>query len=287
MKRIAVILWLAFALFAGLPNALAQEAVPLDRPEPAHWAFASIIGTGWYKLDGGRSAFIFTASPRQHLRKSGFSDSGQREIGIFINYDAAIGLFEVDDLPGFIDSDNFSTVSFTPGIGFEIPVNQDWYLRASANIGWGNSFGDGTSAWIYYGGLKSRYQFGGAKRSWSLLNGLVFAGINPDGGPAQSVSGLFTGLEYAHPLPGTKAPEYRLHWQIGYTLIEDKVRIVQRDQAFQSIGNTAELGLSVSRTSGPFQLWFMSFDRLGLTYAVDSSGNFESLTFNFTSWFDK
>ncbi len=277
---------LSLALFSSTGHA--QESLQDERPEPAHWAFASIIGTGWYELDGGRSAFILTATPRQHIHEAGFTDSGEREMGFYINYDAAIGVFDLD-IPELIDSDNFSTVSFTPGLGLEIPVTPDWYLRAFGNVGWGTSIGDGTSAWIYYAGLKSRFRFGGPDKNWSLLNGLFYAGINPDGGQAQSVSGLFTGLEFSHSIPAARenASNFRLHWQLGYTLIEDQVRVATQGQSYQSIGNTAEIGVAISRPERPFSFWFMEFDRVGATYSVDSRGNFEALTLNFTSWFDK
>lgn len=266
---------------------MAQETVRNEQPEPAHWAFASVVGTGWYELEGGRSAFILTARPRHIIRETEFAKDGERNVGFYINYDAAIGLYNIDNIPEIVDSENFSTVSFTPGIGFEFPVNPDWYLRGYANAGWGTSIGDGTSAWIYYSGVKSRYQFGGADRNWLLLNGLYFAGFNPDGGHTESVSGLYTGFEFSHGVSASPESNYRLHWQLGYTLIKDQVRVAVQNQNPQSIGNTAELGVAVSRPGRPFALWFMEFERLGFTYVLDSRGNFDALMLNFTSWFEK
>ncbi len=267
----------------------AQESLSASQPEPAHWAFASVIGTGWYQLEGGRSAFILTATPRQNFRESGFGESGNRQAGWYINYDASIGFFEIDDIPGFIDSDNFSTASFTPGIGVEYPLTRHWHLRAYGNLGWGTSFGEGADAWIYYSGIRSRYRFGKRDRNWALLNGLFYAGINPEGGSVQSISGIYTGLEYSHNIPGPRpdSGEYRLHWQAGYTFLDDDVVIARQEQAFQSVGNTAEFGVAISRPGKPFGWWIVEFERLGVTYALDSNGNYESLTLSFTSWFEK
>ncbi|HKJ16185.1 MAG TPA: hypothetical protein VJ984_02400 [Xanthomonadales bacterium] len=285
-KRWSGLILVAFCIFGDLK---AQETVVFNEPEPAHWAFASVIGTGWYQLEGGRSAFILTATPRQYIRESGLSESGERQLGLFINYDTSVGFFGIDDIPGFLDSDNFSTLSFTPGIGIEIPVTRDWYLRGYANFGWGTSFGDGTNGWIYYSGIRSRYRFGAIDKNWALLNSIFFAGINPDGDSGQSISGMYAGLEFSHAIPGPRpdSGDYMLHWNTGYTFIDDSVRIAVQSQDFQSIGNTAEIGVAISRPQAPFRLWFMQFERLGLTYAFDSRGNYESLTFNFTSWFDK
>lgn len=79
-----------------------------------------------------------------------------RQNGLWINYDAAIGLYNIGAAPGVINPDNLSTVSFTPGIEAEFPVSDRWTLRSYANLGWGTAMGDGDSAWIWYAGIKSR-----------------------------------------------------------------------------------------------------------------------------------
>jgi hypothetical protein len=257
--------------------------------EPAHWALASVIGTGWYQIEGGRSAFILTVPPRQVLRESSIDDAGNRQVGIFINYDTAIGFYNIKDIPEIVDSDNFSTVSFTPGVELEFPIYPDWYIRAYANLGWGTSFGEGVSAWIYYAGIKSRFLFGGSDRKWALLNGVSYAGLNPEGGSSKSIAGVFTGIEYSHVFAESRSDDtsHMLHWQLGYTFVDDSIDIITRDDSIQSIGNTAEIGLAISRPDQPYRLWILNFDRLGLTYTLDSNGKFKSITMNFTSWFEK
>jgi hypothetical protein len=284
------------ALLLSLPisDLRAQEssAEGFQRPgdqEPAHWALASVIGTGWYQLEGGRSAFILTVPPRQVLRESGMDDAGNRQIGIFLTYDTAIGFYNIDHIPEIIDSDNFSTASFTPGVEIEIPISPDWYIRAYANLGWGTSFGEGASAWIYYAGVKSRYLFGGSDRKWALLNGVSYAGLKPESGSSNSIAGLFTGIEYSHVFAESRRVDtsHMLHWQLGYTFVDEAIDIITRDGTLRSIGNTAEIGLAISRPDQPYRLWILNFDRLGLTYTLDSNGKFKSITLNFTSWFEK
>jgi hypothetical protein len=94
-----------------------------------------------------------------------------------------------------------------------------------------------------------------------LLNGVSYAGLKPESGSSNSIAGLFTGIEYSD--------------------------IITRDGTLRSIGNTAEIGLAISRPDQPYRLWILNFDRLGLTYTLDSNGKFKSITLNFTSWFEK
>lgn len=256
----------------------------MSAEEPIHWALASVVGTGWYHVAGGRDAFIVSLSPRQVLRETRRGGAKTRQNGLWINYDAAVGLYELDTVPGFLDTENFSTVSFTPGIEAEFPATERWTLRGYANLGWGTALGDGNSAWIWYGGIKSRYRLGPPKSSWSLLNGLYYAGFSSDEGGSRDMTGLFTGVEFAHVLSRTSA--WRLHWHLGFTALEDSFAFALRDAAPRTIGDTAELGLAVSRKDDPFKLWFVEFDRLGLKYSFDTDGEFKSISLTVGSWFD-
>lgn len=252
--------------------------------EPIHWALASVVGTGWYRVSGERDAFIFSLSPRQVLRETRPGGRETRQNGLWINYDAAIGLYDIDAAPGVLSPDNLSTVSFTPGIEAEFPVNERWTLRSYANLGWGTAIGDGESAWIWYAGIKSRYRLGSSKGNWSLLNGLYYAGFSPDGGSSRDMTGLFAGVEFSHAL--RKDSAYRLHWHLGYTALEDSVAFVLRGETPRTIGDTAELGLAISRPDDPFALWFLKFDRLGLKYSFDTDGEFKSISLTVGSWLD-
>lgn len=276
---------LFWVLVLLLPLVLeAQEPQPLATEDPIHWALASVVGTGWYHVAAGREAFIVSLSPRQVLRETSSAACPERGSGLWINYDAAVGLYEIDSVPGFLDQDNLGTISFTPGIEAEVPVTDGWTLRAYANLGWGTAVSDGDSAWIWYAGLRSRYRLGTATSDWYLLNGLYYAGFDPDTGSTQDMTGLFAGLEYAHGLG--RRSGYRLFWHAGYTFLEDSVPLVVRDNQALSIGDTVELGLAVGRVDEPFRLWFLEFDRLGLKYNVDTDGEFKSISLTVGSWFD-
>lgn len=281
--------WAALALMIA-----GNAAQPLHAQEPVnegsapiHWAFASLVGTGWYEVGDGRSAFVIGATPRQTIRETGQYRADETEFGIFVRYDAAAGLFGIPQLADIADTENFSTVSFTPGIELEIPLREHWRLRTFANFGWGTALGDGASAWIYYAGIKSEYLIGFDSGTLAALNGLYFAGYSPDQGPSGELASLFTGVEFRHDSSRLRwrGEPLDLIWHTGYSVMNDEARFGLRDGGLTSIGNTAEFGLAIALRDRPFRLWGFEFERLGLTYSASGDGEFGALVLNFSSWF--
>lgn len=257
--------------------------------QPVHWAFASLVGTGWYDVAGGRSAFILGAAPRQSLRAAEYRGEGERRIGINIRYDATLGLYRLEDFLDLTDADNVSTLSFTPGMELEIPLNERWDLRVFANLGWGTALGEDVSAWIYYTGVKSQYRFDVPLGGLSLLNGVWYAGYSSDDGPSEELAALFAGAEYRH---GVARPRWReepldLIWHLGYTYMAVPAEFGLRGLEATSIGDTVELGLAVALRERPFRVFGVEFDRFGLTYALGDNGEFGSITLNLESWFTR
>ena len=287
--RLACASLLLLAQIASAAEVHAQTPEPTVEAQPIHWAFASLVGTGWYEVGDGREAFVIGATPRQSIRKANLSESGDRRLGVRIRYDAALGLYSFDDLFEITDLDNFSTVSLVPGIELEIPVTHRWRLRAFANLGWGTTFDGAASAWIYYSGIKSQYLF---ERSWgavALLNGYYAAGFSPDSGESGVLSALYAGIEVKQE---TNRLRWRtdavdLFWSFGYRLMDDDVDFGVRDSTIESISDAAEVGLALSLRSRPFRVWGLEFERLGVTYARGVESDFESITLNFSSWFDQ
>jgi len=269
--------------------AFAQAASGEEQLQPVHWAFASLVGTGWYDVKDGQSAFIMGITPRQSIREPLLLHSGERRIGVNIRYDAALGLYNIEEIIGIAEPENFSTVSFTPGVEFEIPVTAKWRLRAYVDLGWGTAFDDGQSAWIYYTGVKSRYQFGKSTDRFALLNGIYYAGFLPDSGPSADLAALFTGLEYRHGFPVVRwrTEALDLVWHVGYTYLSDPAAFGLYDASLESIGDTWEVGLAVALRERQFRIGWFEFERLGLTYTTDDAGEFGAITLNLNSWFTR
>jgi hypothetical protein len=284
------LLLLAFLSFALSSDIVAQDADKQPREDPArqvHWAMGAFFGTGWYQVDANRSVYIFRVPPRQTLRESSFSADGKRTLGIEFQYPFSFGLNKLDTLPDFADFDNYATVSFTPGVQVEIPVTEKWYLRPYAHLGWGMELNNSDSAWIYYGGLKSRYRLGSDESRWSLLNAIHYAGYNPEFEKRGRYGSFMTGLEFDHPLKGVTlgGDEAWLNWHMTYNYLLDKLNFHVEDDRVESINDQWELGLALGKGDKKMKFWFLSFEHVGLSFKWSSNGTYKAISLNMRSPF--
>jgi len=279
--------FLMYALSGDVP-AQAVEFQPREDPErQVHWAMGAFFGTGWYRVDDNRSMFIFRIPPRHTLRESSIGEKGKRKLGIEIHYPVTFGLHNLDQLPDFIDFDNFATVSFTPGVQLEIPLTEKWHLRPYAHFGWGTETSSSESAWIYYGGIKSRYRLGGGRVKWSLLNGLYYAGYQPEFKDRGQFGSFMTGLEYAQPLKNFEldGDALWLNWHVTYNYFFDKINFHVDEDQVESINDQWEIGLALSKGSKKMKFWFISFEHLGLSYKWSSNRQYTAISVNLRSPF--
>jgi hypothetical protein len=294
-----VLLTAALLIFSavGSSGSFAQEssgAEPLASVkatfEPVHWAYSSFFGTGWYEKKNARSVFVLRIPPRQTLRKSSISDDGERKLGLEIRYPLTLGLHDVQDLGGIIENDNFGTVAFAPGVELEIPISKQWYLRPFAHIGWGKELELGESAWMYYAGIKSQYEFKSKNQyKWYLLNSLYYAGYTPDEGRSDHLSVAEIGLEFLQPLNNASLAgrPIDLHWRVMYSFMGNDIHFNLPDGSFDPISDQMEITLQTSFRDGPLKVWFLNVHRLGIGYRFSSSGEFSAITLSMRSWFKK
>jgi len=278
-------------LFAFLvPVSLQAQTVPYE-PEPeqqVHWALAAFFGTGWYQVDENRSAFIFRIPPRQTVRESGWHDNGKRKLGVEIQYPLALGLHQLDDIPDFIEFDNYGTITFTPGVQVEIPISDKWYLRPYGHIGVGYERESGEWAGIWYGGLKSRYLLGESNRfRWSLLNGIYYAGYKPEFENRGRYGSAMAGLEFNQPLGNLKlgGEPVWLNWHVTYNYLYDRLNFHVDEDNVESIDDQWEVGLALGRGGKGVKIWFMTFEHVGLAYKWSSNGRYKAISFNLRSPF--
>ena len=69
--RVLIIL-VVFCLF---PAPLWAQYAQAEPEKQVHWASAAFFGTGWYRVDENRKAFIFRIPPRQVVRRLGHDRS--------------------------------------------------------------------------------------------------------------------------------------------------------------------------------------------------------------------
>jgi hypothetical protein len=269
--------------------ATAQES-PVEPEKQVHWAMAAVFGTGWYRVDENRSSFIFRIPPRQTLRRAGWTESGERQLGLEILYPVTLGLHQLDELPDLIEYDNYSTITFTPGVALTYPVSERWWLRPYLHYGVGY---EGTSdewARVWYGGVKSRFAFREAGRNtWSLLTAVNFAGYKPQYKNRGQYGAVQVGVETRHRLANFRwfGEPTRLDWHLIYDYYFDQLNFHVSVDEVVSIRDSWELGVAIGLVDRPIRIGWFSFQRLGLSYRWSSDGEYDAVTFNLRSHFTR
>jgi hypothetical protein len=276
-------------LILAAPVLQAQAVLPAgsEPPKQVHWAVGAFFGTGWYRVDDNRSVYVLRIPPRQTLSRASLDEDGNRQLGIEVQYPVSLGLNRLDEIPDFVEFDNYSTISFTPGVQVEVPINPRWSLRPYAHVGYGWESETQEGAAIWYGGVKSRYLLSDSRSRWSLLNGLFFAGYKPEFEDRGQYASFMTGLEAKHPIQSFRLdddPLY-LNWYLTYDWFFDELSFHIDAERVESFRDQWELGLALGKRDAPIKIWFMSFEHIGLAYRWSSDANFNAITVNFRSPF--
>lgn len=269
---------------------LHAQQVLVEPEKQVHWAAAAFFGTGWYKVDENRSSFIFRIPPRQVLRKAGWAPGGERKLGIELFYPVTLGLHKLDDIPDFIEFENYGTISFTPGIAVEIPVTQRWHLRPYAHFGFGYERQSGEWARVYYGGINSRYKLGQTENArWSLLNAVSYAGYKPEFGNRGQYGSVMVGAEGSRAMGDMKiaGTPARLNWHLTYNYLFDNLNFHVAEDEVVSVRDDWEIGLAISRQGSRIKFGFLGFEQLGLAFSWSSNGAYRAISVNMRSPFTK
>lgn len=287
MRAACVLPAYIFLVLASATPVHARE-VPAELVS-AHWAYASIFGTGWYEVDKSRSVFILNVPLRHAFSVSGFDEQGQREIGWEFHYPVTLGLHQIDDLPGILAPDNFGSISFTPGVEAEVPVNERWNLRPYLQAGMGFDLGSSEHAWIYSTGVKSRYQIHSQQVVWGFLANASVAGFGSNKGVAANILGALLGVEASHKWPWSQTG-VDTHWHLTYTRLQngpEYLRAGAQGNPLRNVDSVFELGLAFSPGGGRFKFWLYQPERLGLALQMSPQGDYFALRLNTRSWFTR
>ncbi len=274
----------------GLPALSPAQEVLAEPEKQVHWAMAAVFGTGWYQVDENRSSFIFRMTPRQTLSEAGWDEDGERQIAFEITYPVTLGLHQLDDLPDFIEFDNYSTITFTPGLVVEYPVNEDWHIRPFVNAGGGYEQTSDEWAGVWYMGVTSRYALGATRRTdWSLVNALYYAAYRPQFKNRGQYGSAMAGVQAEQRLERFRlfGEASSLHWHLTYDYYFDKLNFHVTETEVASIRDTWEAGVAIGLTGQRIRFGWFSFEQIGLAYKYSSNGRYRALTFNLRSPFTR
>jgi len=234
-----------------------------DKQNLINWNYALAFGTGAYQI-GDRTVAVI----RVPLGYSLIPMSNDRW-GLKLTAPVAFGFVDfgfldvVDGLP-----DRVGTFSMAPGLELAIPMRHNWRLKPFFNAGFGKEYENNVTAFLYTGGLKSRYGHAWDKLDLELGNSLTIAGYNPNNGESTSLSAFVTSLNFRYPL-GLSAFGRKLN--IGtqftwYAYLNDLTFALPFDET-ESVSHEYELGATLG-VYEPVKILGGSFDRIGLAFRL-------------------
>jgi hypothetical protein len=286
-------------LLVGLSVWCCRAARGADVPAPIPWAYSAYFGTGVYEVDNGETSYIIRAAPSWGIRESSFDEQGHRMIGWRFRVPIALGLhdFDTSELGTTLKLKNVSTLTAVPGVEFDIPMTKRWTLRPFGAFGYGAQLDGSSSAWVYWAGVKSRFQFSADGFDWSIVNALTYSGYTTahdnvatsDVHTSSRVLPLLTAFEFDRPIEKKIGDEpVHLYWTFGYTnYLADQPLLVGSAVSSIHIGDEWELGMAFGRGKQPFKLWLFSWDRVGIAYRFSSDHRFQGISLSFSSIFDR
>ena len=225
--------------------------------DPANYAFANYFGSGFYQASG-RNVVVLNIPLR--------FDAGESD-GVIMRWrlPVSIGFFDFTfddiDVPERAD-----TLTVIPGMEWQVPMSEQWYLLPYIDLGWGKNFSRGEEHLVYSTGLSSHYSFGeDLHHQW--VNRLFYAGYH---GLSYDVDDGFSTFQ--------SGLEWRLPWQFQLNRREafintygvgqwhfDKLEFIVPDSDAKQIQSNIEIGMTLG-VERPYELLGFELNRVGLGY---------------------
>jgi hypothetical protein len=255
----AVFIILGHALFYPGPAAAQDQ----DAGNVFHWAYAPAFGTGAYRIEGEETVVI-SFKPKIQVRQQ-----VEKKIGIKLSLPLSFGLqtLKLDDIFEEDLPEQFTTASFVPGVEFDIPIGRRWQVRPFGNIGWGASFRAEESAWIYFGGAKSRFQHDLGNARLGFLAELLWSGYSPTPGKEDDFSRYMLGLEVDYPLGTLKFRNQQLliRPHLLYYRYFNDLEFLVPNEGDRILSLDEEVEVAVALGTEKYQnFWLFKPDRIGI-----------------------
>jgi len=270
--RLVIILTLTSVILTSVVDQplIAQET-QREETNVIHWAYAAAFGSGIYWVGDDRQIYVLRIQPRLTDDFPYNRDVEDRRIIVVFRIPVTFGLhnFKSRDIIEGIFPTSIGQISLLPGVIVEIPVSGQWALRPFGNIGWGRELArGGESAWIYWGGIKSRLAYGIGKFDLALVNALASMGYTSNRGKTESLSMLATGFELDHPLGNLKSGGEQLFLKIqvmNYWYFDRIGLLLSPGKNPEKLGMEWDIGLAIRKKSR-LKFWIFQFDQIGIAY---------------------
>jgi hypothetical protein len=175
--------------------------------------------------------------------------------------------------------DNTQSISFVPGVQFDLPLFEIWQLEPFIQAGIGKDFSADGMTYIYGTGVKSFVDLSLRDIDYRIANRLMFAGQTArDSGDKTGFASFEAGLEVR--LPGSA--QFGRH-QVNAGLFglfswygNRAEFLAPRDE--EEVSNIIEIGFSLG-TDAEFSLWSIEIPRIGMSFMRGDNG-FRGIRFN-------
>lgn len=274
--------WVWALLFLGLtwPAAAQPQAVTQrDVDSLYHWAYSAAFGTGYYQV-GEDQVYVIKVEPvipLGLLKNKGVTTRLRLPITFGLQ---SINLADIGDLIS-----DLRTVTFVPGVDFDIPVKGSWHLKPYAHYGYGTQLKGSESAQIYYFGVNSHLDLPSIGNfEIKMINGLQWFGQVPTHGSSDGFARLLTGFEGNLRLGSLKFQDRQLYLKphLSHYWYFNELGFGQILKPPVTIKQEFEIGLAVG-VRERISMYFFSFDRVGI--AFKGGGDVQAIRFYISSVF--
>lgn len=235
-----------------------------------NFAFASYLGTGFY-TSSGQSVFVLQI-PLDHTIKQ----KTDTESGLLLNLPLTLGVINFDrlDLENLPELSDLTTITFLPGLEYQIPVKPNWTVSPFVDYGFARDFNNNQNILIYGLGVKSifDYHLDGDNALLTLGNRFLYAREKtPQSNNDADYSLVATWLNYSKPMHFT-SNNGNIHSNLYYTNFYYPNNLVFLENTNNPIrvGVEHEVGITVSNLPD-----FLFFDKpqlgLGVRFGKDTS----------------
>jgi len=182
-------------LLLACGGALCQTVtVQVDEADLAHYSYATLLGTGIYKLDDRTVTVI-----RLPIGWT-FREPTADKYGIALKVPTAVGLYNYDVIDDLIpDSEHLSTISVMPGIELAFLVGNRWRVAPSVYLGYGTDLSSNESSVLYGAGITALKPL---KREFPVMSvgtAVIMSGYDPGSETGDFIMRWSAGLDAKFP----------------------------------------------------------------------------------------